>query len=165
MIIQQTQKRLKPSAPKTTTTALSQLDTTVALCCPSPQKELRSAGSYVVWLVCLARLARLALVAQCLTPPPQCYSNVSVCVLLVQSRAVRRCRGLDSAVQTLSPGDKDPPVLVRFMRTLISHGLICAHALSACHNLFTLHLSPKRHLTLVPHPHPLSPPTFHFLLT
>lgn len=47
-----------------------------------------------------------------------------VCVLPVQSRAVRRCRGLDSAVQTLSPGDKDPPVLVRFMRTLISHSSV-----------------------------------------
>lgn len=44
-----------------------------------------------------------------------------MCLLLVQSRTVRRSRGLDSAVQTLSPRDKDPPVLVCFMRTLISH--------------------------------------------
>lgn len=85
--------------------------------CPLPQKELRSVGSCAVWLVCLARLA---LMAPCLTHP-QRYSSVSMCVLLVQSRAVRQSRGLDSAVQTLSPGDKDPPVLVRFMRTLISH--------------------------------------------
>ena len=47
--------------------------------------------------------------------------RVYACVWPVQSRAVRRSRGLDSAVQTLSPGDKDPPVLVCFTRTLISH--------------------------------------------
>lgn len=58
-------------------------------------------------------------------PHPLSYSSVNVCVcvftILVQSRAVGRGGGLDSAVQTLSPGDKDPPVLVCFMRSLISH--------------------------------------------
>lgn len=37
---------------------------------------------------------------------------------------------LDSAVQALSPGDKDPPVLVCFMRSLLSHADSSALALS-----------------------------------
>lgn len=72
-------------------------------------------------------------------------------VFLVQSSTVRRSRGLDSADQTLSPGDKDPPVLVRFHEhTDFTRSLICAHTLSACHNLFILHLSspvPPLHLS------------------
>lgn len=47
----------------------------VALHCPSPRKELRSAGSYAAWLVCLACRA---LVARCLMRPQFC-SGVCVC--------------------------------------------------------------------------------------
>lgn len=50
--------------------------------------------------------------------------RVCACVFLVQSGVVRRSRGLDLAVQTLSPGDKDPPVLVCFVRTLVSHTVL-----------------------------------------
>lgn len=82
-------------------------------------KDLRSAGSYAVgvalpvWNAWNAWPLVAPPVAWCLTP--------SSSALLDQSRAVRRSRGLDSTLTTLSHGDKDPPVPVRFMRTLVSH--------------------------------------------
>lgn len=72
--------------------------------------------------------------------------HVCVCVFLVQSSTVKRSRGLDSADQTLSPGDKDPPVLVCSMSTLISHAASSVLTLSlpviTCSSCTCRHQSP-----------------------
>lgn len=113
-------------------------------------EELRSASGCAVWSVWLACLARLALMARRLTPPPELQWCECVCVTgsVRSGRARRRSRLSSSDTFTRRQG---PTCACLFHEVSdFTRRLICAHTLSACRNLFTLHLSSPGHLAPVP---------------
>lgn len=93
--------------------------------------------------------------------PRSLQRRVYACVRPVQSRAVRRSKRSRLSSSDTFTRRQGPTCACLFHEDSdFTRRLICARTLSACHNLFTLHLSSPGHLTLVS-PHVISPHQHH----